>query len=848
MHWLHTGNPILGFFSLQYPFKDKKDILYFKNVMLPKYLTLALRNLMRNKLYSFINIFGLSLGISCCLLLSLYIWDEMSYDKHHKRVNDLYRIITNFKSGSVVDRVGAASPPIAMTLKDEVPEVEAAVRILNPPGVKEFFTIGEKEKTRSLLQYKDNLFYESEGLLADSTLFDVFTYELKEGYGKTALVEPNSVVLSEKLAYKLFGDEPALSKTIKISQGGKPVDYRVTGVFRERYNSHLQASFFTSITSSGMNQNVLNEQEWAGQNFVPSYVKLVAGHNKAAVEKKINDVLLRHGAKAMKAEGIDKTLSLEPVKDIYLKSDVGQRPRIIYLYVVGAIALFILLIACINFMNLSTARTTRRATEIGVRKTLGAQRSTLIARIVGDAMFTVVIAILLSIVMIQLALPQFNHLTNKHISINGQNILFFVLAAFSLTIITGLLAGSYPAFYLTSFQPAQVLKGKILSNASKSRLRQTLVVVQFVIAIALVCGIFIVSRQVDFIIGKNLGFDASAKIVIPLRTEEAHKQYDALKDEIKQNSGVMAVSGCAFIPGTPIFRDMNFYADNGTPNTLVDIHRNVVDLGFLELLNIRLLAGQSFTESRNLDSNHKFILNRTAVTKLGYTPANIVGQNLHFDWLGRRYDFVVIGVMEDFHQNSLHEEIKPVLFEMERGNRRYDYVVASVASANFEGSVKRMERTWKSLIHDTPFEYSFLDQTVQKQYDEDRRVSGIISSFGIIAMIICALGMYGLSSYMAERRFKEIGIRKVLGASVGQIVIMMSAEFIKLVLIAFVIAVPVAYFGMTRWLDGFAYKVSIGWFVFAMAGLVALAIALITISFESIKSALGNPIDSLKSE
>ena len=812
--------------------------------MSTNFLKLALRNLMRNKVHSFINIAGLSLGLTCCLLLSLYIRDETSYDKHHKRASDLYRIITHIQSESVVDRVGSTSPPIAMAIKDEVPEVESAVRILNPPGVKEYFTTGEKEKARSLLRYKDKLFYETEGLLADSTLFDVFTYEFKEGYPKKALVQPHSIVLSETLARKLFDEEPALDKVITISQGGKQDEYKVTGVFKEKYNSYVKASFFIPITPSAL----LNEKEWAGENFVPSYLKLVQGHNKAAVEKKINEVLLRHGAQAMKAEGILKTLSLEPVKDIYLRSDVGQRPRITYLYIVGAIALFILLIACINFMNLSTAKATRRATEIGIRKTLGALRSTLIRQLLGDAMITVVIAIVISFILLQLSLPLFNQLTNKTISINSQNIAFFLFAALFLTIVAGLLAGSYPAFYLTSFQPAQVLKAKLHPGGYSGRLRQILVVFQFMIAIALVCGVFIISRQVDFMTGKDPGFNANAKLVLPLRTDEAHKQYDALKDQIGQNSGVMGISGCSFIPGTPMFRDMNFYADGGNINNALDIHRNVVDVGFLELLNIKLVAGRSFTESRKLDSNRKFILNRTAVSKLGSTPEKIVGQKLHFDWEGKRYDFQVIGVMEDFHQNSLREEIKPTLFEMENNNKRYDYIIASVSSANFDRTVKTIERTWHTLIHDTPFEYSFLDQTIQKQYDEDRRVSGIISAFGIIALIICALGLYGLSSYMAEQRVKEIGIRKVLGASVGQIVVMMSAEFVRLVLVAFVIAVPVAYYGMSKWLQGFAYKVAIGWFVFALAGLVALAIALITISFESIKSARSNPIDSLRSE
>jgi putative ABC transport system permease protein len=658
--------------------------------MLSNYLKLALRKLMRDKANAFINIFGLALGLACCLLLSLYIRDEMSYDKHHKRINDLYRIVTHFQSGSVVDKVGATSPPVAMTIKDEVPEVEAAVRILNPPGVKQYFTTGEKEKAQSLIRYKDILFYENDGLLADSTLFDVLTYEFKEGYPKKALTEPNSVVLSEILAHKLFGAGPALGKVIEISQGGTLDDYTVTGVFEQNHNSYIKANFFTSINSPGSAENVLNEKEWAGQNFVPSYLKLASGHDKSAVEKKINDVLRRHGADAMKAEGMQKTLSLEPLKDIYLKSDVEQKPRIGYLYVVGSIAVFILLIACINFMNLSTAKAAKRATEIGVRKTLGAPRSALVGQIYGDAMITVAAAIIISFIVIPFALPFFNHLTNKNISINSQNISSLVLAALLLTFIAGLLAGSYPALYLTSFQPAQVLKGKWSPGGISHRLRQTLVVLQFTVAIALMCGVFIISRQVNFVLGADPGFNATAKIVLPLHTNEAHRQYDALKEKILQNNHVKAVSGCSFIPGTPLFRDMNFYIDGGNIHDAVDLQRNVVDVGYLELLNIKLIAGRSFIENRKLDDNHKFILNRTAVSKFGVTPEKIIGRYLHFDWEGKRYDFQVIGVMEDIHQNSLHEEIKPALFEMERNNQRYDYIIASVATTNFEQTVKSM--------------------------------------------------------------------------------------------------------------------------------------------------------------
>ncbi|MEK6780399.1 MAG: ABC transporter permease [Bacteroidota bacterium] len=807
--------------------------------MLSNYLKIALRNLLRNKAYSAINIFGLALGVACCLLLTLYILDETSYDKHHQRAGDLYRIISKFQSDKGLDKLKTASPPIAMTMKEEIPEVEFAVRVLNPPGV-----------AQSLIRYQDNLFYETDGFIADSTLFDVFTYELKEGNQKKALTQGNSVVLSEKLSQKLFGNESALDKIISISQGGTPREYKVTGIFVEKGKSHINANFFTSMTSAGWGEYVRTEgaNQWAGNNFVPSYLKLVAGHNRADVEKKMNEVLLKHGAEAMKALGLHKTLALEPVKDIYLKSDVGQSPRITYLYVVASIAVFILLIACINFMNLSTAKATKRAGEIGIRKTMGAYRSSLIQQILGEAMLIVIFSIVISIVLVQLAIPFFNQLTDKSISINSDNFMYILMASIILVIVTGVVAGSYPAFYLSSFQPAQVLKGKLNLGNSAGLLRRALVVFQFIIAIALVCGIFIISRQLSFMQETNLGFDYRAKIVLPLRTDEARNQYDALKKEIETNSNIKTVSGTYYIPGSTIWSDMMFYADGGNMDKAVDIRRNTIDAGYMELLDMKLIAGRTFTNNRQMESQSKLILNRTASSKLGFTPEKMVGQNIHFDWEGKKYDFQVIGVMEDFHQNSLHEEIKPTSFEMADSTKRYDFIIASVSTGNFEQTVSSIETIWKSVISDTPFEYSFLDQNIQKQYDEDRRISKIITSFGMIAMIICSLGLYGLSSYMAESRFKEIGIRKVMGASVSQIVAMMSTEFVKLVLIAFVIAVPVAWYGMDKWLESFAYRIPVEWIVFALAGVVALSIALITVSFESIKAAMGNPVESLRNE
>ncbi|HEY8934980.1 MAG TPA: ABC transporter permease [Cyclobacteriaceae bacterium] len=810
--------------------------------MLQNYFKIALRNLFRNKVYSIINILGLSLGIACCLMLVLYVQNEFNYDKHHERLNDLYRIDTQMQSEIIgFDKMGSVSPPIAMTLRDEIPEIESAVRILNPPGL-----------AQSLIKYKDKIFYESDGYIADSTLFDVFTYELIEGNPKKALTDVNTVVISEKLAHKIFGDESALDKNISIAQGGPQVNYKITGVFKETGKSFIYANFFTSIMSEGMGEYIRKDpeaaNEWAGQNFVPSYVKLVPGHSEVVVEKKINEVLLKHGAKAMNVLGLHKTLFLEPVKNIYLNSETDQNPRITFIYIILSIALFILLIGCINFMNLSTAKATKRASEMGIRKVMGAFRSSLIRQMLGEALVIVVISVMLSIVLVQITLPLFNELASKSISITSENIVPFSIALIILTIITAFVAGGYPAFYMSSFEPAQVLKGKFNLSSTSGRLRQALVVFQFMIAIVLVSGMLIISKQLSFIQEKDLGFDSSAKIILPLRTENSKNQYEALRDELKRYSAVQEVAGTEYVPGSPIWSDMMFYTDGGNMDNAILNRRNLIDAGYLELLGIKIIAGRSFTTDRKSESDKKVIINRTSAKKFGFEPNQAIGQHIHFDWHGEKHTFEIIGVMEDFNQTSLKDAIVPIMFEIAWKPNIYKFIVASVSPNQFDQTVQSFEKTWKKLVSDTPFEYSFLDENIQRQYDEDRKVSKIITSFTAIAMIICSLGLFGLSSFMAERRFKEIGIRKVMGASVSQIVTMMSKEFIKLVAIAFIIAVPLAWYVMNQWLSGFAYKVQMGIAIFLYAGVSAALIAIITISYESIRAASANPIKSLRTE
>ena len=808
--------------------------------MLRNYLFVVFRNIGRHKTYSFINVLGLSLGVGCCLLLALYIQDEYSYDQYHSRIDDLYRITTTFQSGKGIDRLTTCSPPIAMAMRDELPEIESATRLLNPPGV-----------AQNLIKYEDNIFYEADGLLADSTLFDVLTYDFQEGNAKKALVEANSVVITERIALKLFGKEHALNKVIFISQGGPSGDFKITGVVKDNGKSHVKASFFISMTSSGWAAYMRSPEaqaEWAGQNFVPSYVKLVRGHKKEDVIRKMNEVLVKYGSEDMKALGLYKTLSLEPVKDIYLRSDIGRSPRITYIYVIASIAVFILLIACINFMNLSTAKATKRASEIGVRKVMGAYRSSIMGQILAEAMVIVLISILVRIILMQLALPYFNQLTDKNISFGTDSILYFGSALAAITIMTGLVAASYPAFYLSSFQPAQVLKGKFTLTNSSGLLRQSLVVFQFMIGITLICGMLVIGNQLKFMEDKNLGFDSHAKIVLPLRTESAQRSYRALQKELGHNPFIQQISAADYMPGSFVWNDFSLYPRGGNMDKAI-LHRiNDVDQGYIELLGLKMIAGRSFKDNLEAESKGNIILNRTGAKELGFDPEQAIGQELFTEFQGKKFNFQVIGVMEDYHQTTLKEKINAMIFRTKAEDRSFDFAILSVASEDFGKTIASIGTTWKSLVNDTPFEYSFLDENIQKQYAKDQKVSKIINIFTAIAMLISCLGLYGLSTYMAERRFKEIGIRKMLGASVNQIVGLMSKEFVRLVAIALIISMPLAWYAMNHWLEGFAYKISIDAFVFVYAGVAAMAIALLTVSFESVKAAVANPVESLRRE
>lgn len=807
------------------------------------YIKVAFRNLVRDKGYSIINIAGLSVGVACCLLLALYVYDETTYDKHHNSADNLYRVTSRISKANDEGQImRTTSPPIVWGIKDEIPEIELVTRFVSPPTA-----------SKNLIRYEDNQFYEPDGYIADSTFFKLFTYDFKEGDAATALKEANSVVINEDIADKLFGKESALNKVININQGGPGGDFRITGVLsRKQGNSHIDGRFYIAMHSSGWAEYMRNPSvtdEWAGQNFVFSYMKLRAGTDPASVIPKMNAAFQRHAAEDLKALGFSKTLGLEAVKDVYLYSaHRDANPRVTYLYVIGSIALVILLIACINFMNLTTAKATKRASEVGLRKTLGAYRTSLIAQFLGEVMIIVTVAIALSLILVQLLLPYFNHLTMKQIAFDSENVRFFVIAIFSIMVITGLLAGSYPAFYLSSFQPAKVLKGKVMLSNSGGLLRRSLVVFQFVVAIMLVCGMIVISQQLDYMQAKDLGFEAMKKVIVPLRTETAQNNHEVLRNTFSGMPSVNRVTGTNYTPGSYIWNDFSLYPEGSNMDQAVMVKNTWIEPNYLDVMGIKLIAGRNFTKDRETESQNRIILNKIAVKELGFTPEEIVGRELYTEWQGERRTYFVIGVMDDYHQVSVKEEVFPILFRVPSEVAQHDYMILDMKGDQFQEAISGIESAWKKINPDTPFEYSFLDDDIRKLYDEDKRVAGVITSFTTIAIIISCLGLYGLSTYMAERRFKEIGVRKVMGASVRQIMAMMSSEFVSLVLIAFVIAVPISWYAITKWLDNFAYKVSVGATVFVAAGLSALIIAVITVSFQSFKAANANPVQSLRNE
>lgn len=820
-------------------FKRKKlyhQALYID--MISNYLLIAYRNLAKHKAFTLINITGLTVGIACCLLLFLYIKVETAYDRHHAQANHLYRITTAFQNADgMAEHLSTSSPPIAMSLINEFPEVVNATRLVSPPGV-----------DQHLIQYGENSFFESKGLIADSTFFEMFDYEFIAGNPKRALSKPNAVVLTQPLAEKIFHKHDVLGEIIRIDH----VDYQITGVLREtNHKCHIEAHFFTSMESEGLGKFVANNNQWAGQNFVFSYIQLNPESSPEALEAKFPAFLNNYGAENLRELGMSKSLHLQAVTDIHLHShsdhELGQNGNIVYIYVLSAIAGFILLIACINFMNLATAKASQRASEVGVRKTLGASQWLLIRQFLSESMLIVLIAVGLSWLLVEALLPYFNHLTGKEIEFSFTYWPYYSLAGTAITVVTGLLAGAYPAFFLSSFQPAKVLKGKVSIHLSTGMLRKGLVVFQFVIAICLISGVIIILSQLDYMRQQDLGFNPKSRVVIPLRTNRAAEQYQVLKNKFSQHAEIQKISASSMLPGRDILNDFRLYPAGSNMENGIYAQRYFVDDQLLDVLDMDLIQGRNFKASPSGSQRMQILINQQAIYTLGIAQHEAIGKKLYTDYDGTTYEYEVIGVINDFHQLSLHQPIVSTVFHP-GDSSDFNFLLASVHPEHMKQALSMIEEGWKETIPEMPFEYSLLDQQIQQQYESDTKMFQIIGSFTLIAILISCLGLYGLSAFVAERRVKEIGIRKVMGAQVNSIIRLLSRDFTKLVLIAFIISVPLSYVIMDQWLQVFAFRIELTPVFFIIAGLTALLLAWVTVGYHSIRAALANPVDSLRNE
>ena len=711
---------------------------------------------------------------------------------------------------------------------------------------------------KTLLQFNEangatKSFYETRGFMADSNFFQLFDYNFIEGNALQSLIQPNSIVLSVDVAKKIFGNEPALNKMIHISSNTNGQgDYRVTGVFRPNTKpSHIDARFFLSMNSGNMGEFVREVTDLASNNMFFTYLLLKPGVNPKDLEKKLPAFVEKYMRKDLNAAGFNKKQFLLNVKDIHLRSeiDLNVTPsgNLSYLYILASIAAFILLIACINFMNLATARSAKRAAEVGVRKVLGAEKRSLIYQFLGEALLFALASFVLALVLTKLLMPMFSSISAADLTFSFTEDYLVILGFIGLTIIAGLLAGSYPAFYLSAFKPIRVLKGKFSNSLSAVTFRKSLVVFQFVISASLIIGAIAIGKQMSYMRTKDLGFTKDQQLVIPMRSNNAKNIYASLKNDIKTNTGVNNVGGTLYYPGIFNPSDMSMHLPEKSVNENVNIKMNWVDDSYLQTLQLQPVAGRLFSQEFLADTNYRMILNEAAVKKLGFKkPEDAIAKTIVFDWQDSSYRFQITGVVKDFHFQSLREPIAPYAFQTTTSN--FNYLIVHMKPGDPRPLLKSIEASWRKFNPTEPFEYSFLDQDFDKNYKAESRLAALVRNFMVIAITICCLGLFGLATFSAEQRTKEIGIRKVLGSSTAGIIGLLSKDFVKLVLIGNLVAIPLAWYFMQQWLQNFAFRTELNWWVFVVTVLLSLVIALLTISYQAIKAALMNPVKALRSE
>ena len=793
--------------------------------MFKNYIKIAFRNLWKHKVFSILNILGLTVGMTAFFLIFLYVKFEMSYDSFHSKSNRIYRMVTDLKTPSEVVHPNGPSWAVPPNVADEFPEVEAAVRV---------------QSNSILIKKGDIKFQEENTLFADSQFFSVFDFKLIKGNRTKALTEPLSVVFSETAAKKYFGDKDPIGQIIQVT--GDKYNATVTGVMKDiPENSQIKGDVIVSMSTLTRKFDANLDSQWANYG-IRAYFLMKPGTDVLALQSKFPAFLERRNGTEMKELQMFPTLILEPMRNVYLysKRDGSKNGNIGNVYVFSIIAVFILLIACINFVNLTTARSAERAMEVGIRKVVGAGRLQLARQFIGESVLLCIISFVLSVGLSVLLLPLFNQLSGKVISEGIFHTPVYVLLLFGISLLIGVLAGFYPALVLSSFQPIKVLKGRFVTGSRGVLLRKGLVVSQFAISIALIIGTIVVYSQMKYMRSQDLGFSKSQKLIIDTNGDPGKA---AFKQAISSLPNVLSTSTASSVPGGSNPGAYSQIENAKGEMQIANLDLYFVDFDYIPQYKMKVVAGRAFSREFGTDTTQAMVLNETATKLFGYrTPQEAIGHK--FDQWGRQGK--IIGVVKDFHFQSLQQSMKPLSMRIEPD--RMDKITTEIAATNIPATISAIENQWKTYIPDRPFSYYFLDDSFDKQYRSQDRFGKLFFNFSILAIFISCLGLLGLASYSTLQRTKEIGIRKVMGASVTGIVNLLSKEFLKLVLISFVIAAPVAWYFMHDWLKDFAYRISISWWIFILSGILALLIAVVTISFQAIRAAMANPVRSLRTE
>ena len=809
--------------------------------MIRNYLKIAWRNLLRNKAFSLINIAGLAIGLSCFLLISLYVLDELSYDKFNRNADRIYRVNSDIRFGGGELNMALSSDMTGQVMKSDYPQVEQYTRIYNNIVAK-------------LIKKGNAYIQEPRTAHVDSTFFEVFTFPALEGDTRTALDQPNTVVITESAAKKYFGNPDALGKIIETYDRGG-TSYKVTAVIRDMpANGHFNYDFLFSMKNVDYHWG-----QFTSHNF-HTYLLLRPGTDYQAFSRNFETYLRKYvlpyvqqfvkinSIEEFRKAGNKLEYSLVPLTKIHLYSDLSYElapnGNIQFVYIFAVVALFILAIACINFMNLNTARSANRAKEVGIRKVLGTERRELIFQFLTESSLLVLLSLILAIGIAWLVLPIFNDISGKSMALGSLFSPLVLPLLVVLPFVVGLLAGGYPAFFLSAFRPIQVLKGKLNPQTGGSGLRSALVIFQFTASIFLIVGTIVIYKQLNYIQTSDLGFKKDQVLVI--NDAYALKENGtAFKNAVLQMSGVNSGTMSAFLPVSNSARaDESFFKnpDIDFKNGL-DMQAWYIDYDYIPTMGMQILRGRNFSKSFGSDSMG-VILNETAAKLLGYEDP--VGKKIYGAGDNNKsLPYQVIGVVKNFNYESLRRNIGPLALFLGKSTGLQSF---KVSTAHINELITRVENQWKTLAPGMPFSYRFLDDSFNEMYNAEQRVGKIAMVFSTLAILIACLGLFGLATFIAEQRTKEIGIRKVLGASVNGIATLLSMDFVRLVAIAFVFACPLAWYCMHRWLQDFAYRIDIRWWVFALAGLIVMVIAVITVSFQAVRAALANPINSLRTE